>query len=86
MPRDLAAAIRRNRLALTGFTQTPPSHQRRYIEYIASAKRPATRAKYINHPGRGNDGEVADGPDPTDRAARVGPIDRPADLCATMGP
>lgn len=47
IPPDIAKAIEKNRAALAGFQQMPPSHQREYFEYILEAKKPETRAKRI---------------------------------------
>lgn len=44
---DLRAALAKNKRALRGFETLRPSHQREYLEWIAGAKRPETRARRI---------------------------------------
>jgi uncharacterized protein YdeI (YjbR/CyaY-like superfamily) len=46
-PADLLKAIRANRTSVTTFTSLTPGHKREYIEWIADAKRPETRARRI---------------------------------------
>ena len=47
VPEDLGAALSRNRTAAAFFAAFPPSSRRGILEWIASAKRPETRAKRI---------------------------------------
>jgi uncharacterized protein YdeI (YjbR/CyaY-like superfamily) len=47
VPEDLAAALRKNRVAAKTFEGFPPSHRREYLEWIAEAKRPETRQKRL---------------------------------------
>ncbi len=47
MPHDLAAALRKNRMALANFNAMSPSHQREYTEWLTGAKREETRAKRL---------------------------------------
>lgn len=47
MPDDLRLAFSRNDTALKHFRAFPPSSRRLILEWIATAKRPATRAKRI---------------------------------------
>ena len=44
---DLLAALRKSRKALAAFEGIPPSHQKRWLEYVAEAKQPETRARRI---------------------------------------
>jgi hypothetical protein len=44
---EFAAALRRNKAAAAAFKAFPPSHQREYVEWIAEAKREATRDRRI---------------------------------------
>jgi len=46
-PRDLMAALRKNRAALQTFEGFSPSHKREYVEWILEAKREETRARRI---------------------------------------
>ncbi len=46
-PDDLAAALKKNRLARATFEAFPPSHQREYVEWITEAKRDETRQKRL---------------------------------------
>lgn len=46
-PDWLVSALRVNRLAWANFKALPPSHQRRYVGWISSAKRDETRKKRI---------------------------------------
>jgi uncharacterized protein YdeI (YjbR/CyaY-like superfamily) len=43
----LVTAFQSNALAWANFTALPPSHQRRYVGWISSAKREETRNKRI---------------------------------------
>jgi hypothetical protein len=43
----LQAALRKDAKAAAAFAKLPPSHRRRYLEVIAEAKKPETRAKRI---------------------------------------
>jgi uncharacterized protein YdeI (YjbR/CyaY-like superfamily) len=47
LPDDLQAAFKKNKKALQHFEGFPPSSKRLILEWIASAKRPETRAKRI---------------------------------------
>jgi uncharacterized protein YdeI (YjbR/CyaY-like superfamily) len=47
MPKDLAAALRRNAAARSTFDNFSPSHRRDYIEWITEAKTPATRERRL---------------------------------------
>ena len=47
VPKDLAAALRKNRKARTGFDGFSPSHRREYIEWILEAKGTETRERRI---------------------------------------
>jgi hypothetical protein len=44
---ELSRALARSKRALAAFEALPPSHQRRWLEFIADAKRPETRARRI---------------------------------------
>lgn len=46
-PRDLLAALRKNRAASRTFEEFSPSHRREYVEWILEAKREETRARRI---------------------------------------
>ena len=46
-PRDLMAALRKNRAALRTFEAFSSSHKREYVEWILEAKREETRARRI---------------------------------------
>jgi len=49
VPEELAAALalKKNGKAKEAFEAFPPSHRREYIEYVAEAKRPETRARRV---------------------------------------
>ena len=47
MPAELAKALRQNKKAAAVFAAFSPSAKREYLEWIAGAKRPETRAKRI---------------------------------------
>jgi uncharacterized protein YdeI (YjbR/CyaY-like superfamily) len=47
MPDDLQAALADVPAAAAGFAALPPGARREYIEWVASAKQPATRAKRL---------------------------------------
>jgi hypothetical protein len=47
VPEDLAAALRRNRIALANFEAMSPSHRLEYIEWLIDAKRDETRRKRL---------------------------------------
>jgi hypothetical protein len=47
LPRELADAIDRDTDAKRCFENMPPSHQREYVEYVAEAKKPETRARRV---------------------------------------
>ena len=44
VPKDLAAALKKNKKAAEAFKNFAPSHRREYIEWITEAKREETRA------------------------------------------
>ena len=46
-PRDLTAALKRVKGATTAFAKLAPSHQKRYFEWIESAKKPETRSPRV---------------------------------------
>ncbi len=48
VPKDLAAAMRKNRKALAAFESLSPSHKREYIEWITEAKRDETRKRRLD--------------------------------------
>lgn len=47
VPKELAAALAKNRKAKAVFDAFAPSHRREYIQWIAEAKRDETRAKRV---------------------------------------
>ncbi|MBI2985000.1 MAG: YdeI/OmpD-associated family protein [Candidatus Kerfeldbacteria bacterium] len=47
VPPDFAKALRTRPLTLRAFQSMPPSHQRRYVEYIYEAKLEKTRRQRI---------------------------------------
>jgi uncharacterized protein YdeI (YjbR/CyaY-like superfamily) len=47
IPEDLAAALRKNRKALSTFEKFSPSHRREYVEWIVEAKQAATRKRRL---------------------------------------
>lgn len=47
MPRELVAALRMNPKARTTFEGFSPSHRREYVEWLAGAKRPETKARRL---------------------------------------
>lgn len=47
IPADLRRALSRDARAKGKFTGLPPSHQQRYVDYIAEARRPETRRRRI---------------------------------------
>ena len=47
VPRDLEAALAKNRAARTTFENFPPGHRREYIEWITEAKREETRKRRL---------------------------------------
>jgi uncharacterized protein YdeI (YjbR/CyaY-like superfamily) len=47
IPHDLSAALRRVKGATSVFAKLAPSHQKEYIEWVQSAKRPETRKRRI---------------------------------------
>jgi hypothetical protein len=47
VPKDLAAALKKNAKARRTFEGFPPSHRREYVEWIAEAKTDATRARRL---------------------------------------
>jgi uncharacterized protein YdeI (YjbR/CyaY-like superfamily) len=46
-PPDLAAGLKKNKLAGATFEKFPPSHRREYIEWVTEARRPETRGKRL---------------------------------------
>jgi uncharacterized protein YdeI (YjbR/CyaY-like superfamily) len=48
VPRDLLTALRKVRGATAAFRELAPSHQREYVAWIETAKRPDTRQRRIN--------------------------------------
>ena len=46
-PRDLSAALAKNKKAKVAFDQFPPSHKREYIEWITGAKAEETRRRRL---------------------------------------
>ena len=49
VPKDLAAALLKNRKAKATFDAFAPSHRREYIEWLEEAKREETRARRLAH-------------------------------------
>src|SRR6185503_5879280 len=47
VPKDLAAALAKNKKAKAAFDGFPPSHKREYVEWIAEAKREETRTRRL---------------------------------------
>ena len=47
IPDDLAAALKKNKKALTAFEGLSPSHKREYIEWITEAKTAGTRLRRV---------------------------------------
>jgi uncharacterized protein YdeI (YjbR/CyaY-like superfamily) len=47
VPKDVAAALARNRKAQAAFDGFPPSHKREYLEWINEAKRAETRIRRL---------------------------------------
>jgi uncharacterized protein YdeI (YjbR/CyaY-like superfamily) len=47
VPKDLAAALAKNKKALAAFDGFPPSHKREYLEWITGAKRAETRTRRL---------------------------------------
>ena len=43
VPKDLAAALAKNKKAQAAFERFPPSHRREYVGWITEAKREETR-------------------------------------------
>jgi uncharacterized protein YdeI (YjbR/CyaY-like superfamily) len=48
VPKDLEDALRKNKKAWTNFGKFGPSHRKRYLTWIAAAKRPETRKRRID--------------------------------------
>ena len=46
-PKDLAAALAKNRKAKATYDQFPPSHRREYVEWITGAKSDETRQRRL---------------------------------------
>ncbi|MEX0627533.1 MAG: YdeI/OmpD-associated family protein [Cucumibacter sp.] len=44
---DIETALKAGPSALEAFEKLPPSHRREYLEWVAEAKRPETRARRI---------------------------------------
>lgn len=47
VPEDFASALRKNSVAWSNFERMAPSHRKRYLVWIAGAKKPDTRQKRI---------------------------------------
>lgn len=47
VPKELAAALKKNKKAAAAFAAFPPSHRREYCEWIDEAKREETKAKRL---------------------------------------
>jgi uncharacterized protein YdeI (YjbR/CyaY-like superfamily) len=47
LPKDLAAALAKNKKAKAAFDGFPPSHKREYLEWITDAKREETRSRRL---------------------------------------
>ena len=47
VPKDLGAALAKNKKAKAAFDGFPPSHQREYLEWITEAKREETRTRRL---------------------------------------
>jgi uncharacterized protein YdeI (YjbR/CyaY-like superfamily) len=47
MPKDLAAALKKNAKARATFESFPPSHKREYLEWITEAKTDETRQRRL---------------------------------------
>jgi uncharacterized protein YdeI (YjbR/CyaY-like superfamily) len=47
LPEFFAAALEKNQAASDGFKKFPPSHQREFIDWVESAKRPETRERRV---------------------------------------
>ena len=47
IPKDLQDALEENEVALRNFASFAPSHRRRYLMWISSARRPETRKKRV---------------------------------------
>jgi hypothetical protein len=47
VPADLAGALQADAAAQQAFTRLPYSHQKEYVDYLESAKRPETRQKRV---------------------------------------
>jgi uncharacterized protein YdeI (YjbR/CyaY-like superfamily) len=47
IPRELAAALKKNKKALETFEKFSPSHRKEYVEWITEAKREETRLKRL---------------------------------------
>ena len=47
VPKDLAAALKKNKAAAASFEKFSPSHRKEYIEWIMEAKRDETRQKRL---------------------------------------
>lgn len=47
VPHDLQIELHDDSEAAAAFLQLPPSHQREYVDWIVSAKRPETRAHRV---------------------------------------
>jgi uncharacterized protein YdeI (YjbR/CyaY-like superfamily) len=47
VPKDLLAALKKNKKALATFEAFSPSHKREYVEWITEAKKEETRVKRV---------------------------------------
>lgn len=45
IPKELLAALKKNKIAEANFAKLPPSHRTRYVMWIGTAKQPETRAR-----------------------------------------
>jgi uncharacterized protein YdeI (YjbR/CyaY-like superfamily) len=52
VPHDLQIELHDDPEAAAAFTALPPSHQREYIDWIISAKRPETRTRRVEETAR----------------------------------
>ena len=48
LPAHIQAALKKHPAALRHFNALPPSHRRRYVGWIESAKRDETKARRLN--------------------------------------
>jgi Bacteriocin-protection, YdeI or OmpD-Associated len=74
VPADLAAALAEHDAAQAAFDRMSFTHRREYVEWIAEAKRPATRARRVAETVE----RVRTGPGGHERASRRGERASPA--------